>query len=30
MKLVLELVNLALLEERDELLNLLVGFSDMC
>ena len=23
-------MNLALLEERDELLDLLVGFSDMC
>ena len=27
---VLELVDLALLLERDELLDLLVGFSDMC
>ena len=29
-ELVLELVNLALLEGRDELLDLLVGFSDIC
>ena len=29
-ELVLELVNLALLEERDELLDILVGFSGMC
>ena len=29
-ELVLELVNLALLEECDELLDLLAGFSDMC
>ena len=29
-ELVLELVDLTLLEERDELLDLHVGFSDMC